>query len=179
MIKRILKFLGLIVQVRKRRVGHTAILRVSGILNSGPDVAQISSIFECLIAKKVKRVVVDLSDVKWFCSAGYNTLRACQCLINNAEGQMRLVGITQIESVWMFYELTSEFVVKDTVNQGLASFKYGSSRAQLLPPPRRQIPRRQRNIHTGVGFRPIRRYGVRRVKKVNELGMTFRRVNKV
>ncbi len=101
-----------------------AVLRVSGALMSGPDVAPFHDHVKRLIKDGMTRVVVDFSKVKWFGSAMLGVLIASLTTIRNAEGDLRLTGITEkIDSILMVTQLAGIFRTLDTVDRAVASYQ--------------------------------------------------------
>ena len=101
-----------------------AILRMSGALMSGPDVAPFHDHIKQLIKDGMTMVVVDFSKVKWFGSAMLGVLIASLTTLRNAGGDMRLTGITEkINSILMVTQLAGIFRALDTVDRAVASFK--------------------------------------------------------
>ena len=103
---------------------NVAILRVSGPLMSGPDVAPFHDRIKGLIEEGIANLVVDFSKVKWFGSAMLGVLIASLTTVRNAGGDLRLTGITEkIDSILMVTQLAGVLRNLDTLDRAVASYK--------------------------------------------------------
>ena len=101
-----------------------AVLKVSGALMSGPDVAPFHDHIKRLVKDGITKVVVDFSKVKWFGSAMLGVLIASLTTLRNAKGDMRLTGVTEkIDSILMVTQLAGIFRTLDSVDRAVASYK--------------------------------------------------------
>ena len=111
--------------IDEKRVGDVAVLTVlDKALTTGPEVALLQARVKGLMAAGVRKVVVDLSGVKWCGSAALGALIAGLTALRNAGGDLRLAGVTErISNVLKATGLAGIFQVLDTVDRAVASFK--------------------------------------------------------
>ena len=108
--------------------GSVGVLTIHGALMSGPEVSSFHDHVRRLILDGIPNVVVDFSNVKWFGSAMLGVLTASLSTTRNANGDLRLTGVTKkIESILMVTQLASIFKIIETVDRAVASFKTQSS----------------------------------------------------
>ncbi len=101
-----------------------AILKMSGALMSGPDVAPFHSHIKKLANDSITNVVVDFSRVKWLGSAMLGVLIASLTTLRNEGGDLRLTGITEkIDSILMVTQLAGIFKTYDTAGRAVASYR--------------------------------------------------------
>ena len=111
--------------VDERRVGDVAVLTVlDKALTSGPDVALLQARVQGLMEAGVRKMVVDLSGVKWCGSAAIGVLIAGLTALRNAGGDLRLAGVTErIANVLKATGLAGVFQTLDTADRAVASFR--------------------------------------------------------
>jgi len=101
-----------------------ALLTVSGKLMGGPETLEVHEHVKGLVADGVKKVVIDLSKVKWLNSQGLGVLMAAYTSLSRVEGQLRLSGVTdKVKSLLMITQLLNIFDTYETADRALATFK--------------------------------------------------------
>lgn len=101
-----------------------ALIRVTGALMSGPDVAAFHDHVKRLIRDGIEKVVVDFSRVKWFGSAMLGVMIASLTTLRGAGGDLRLTGITEkIDSILMVTQLAGIFQTFKSVDEAVASYE--------------------------------------------------------
>jgi anti-sigma B factor antagonist len=100
-----------------------AVLKISGDLMDGPDVAKFRDHIRHLIKDGIKNVVVDFSKIKWFGSSMLGVLTASLAILRKVEGDIRITGITdRINSLLMVTHLAGAFHTFSSVGRAVASF---------------------------------------------------------
>jgi anti-sigma B factor antagonist len=100
-----------------------AILALEGKLMGGPDSLALHDRVHSLIADGVKRVVIDLAEVKWMNSSALGTLIACLTTLRNAGGDLKLANAAKkIESLLVNTKLICVFETYRSVDRAAASF---------------------------------------------------------
>ena len=111
-------------KVKEKMEGDVAVLQLSGKLLGGPETKEIHDHIKGLVADNIKKIVVDLSRVKWMNSSGLGILMASYTTLKNAEGDLVLANITdKVNSLLMITQLMTIFKSFDTVDRAVASFK--------------------------------------------------------
>ena len=99
------------------------VISVKGNLMGGPETVAIHEKVKELIEKDVKKIVIDLSKVKWMNSSGLGTMMGCLTSLKNAGGELRLSGVTEkVKSLFMMTKLITIFDTHDTVEDAVAAF---------------------------------------------------------
>ena len=107
-------------QIRK----DVAVLSVSKVLTTEPDVAPFHDRVESLVRDDIRKVVVDFSQVRWFGSAMLGALIASLATLRNAGGDLRLAGLTErMDGILAVTHLAGIFRTLDTVDRAVASFE--------------------------------------------------------
>lgn len=110
-------------KIRERMKGDVAILTLSGKLMGGPDTVNIHEHIKGLIADGVKKVVIDLSRVRWINSSGLGILMAGLTSLKNAGGDLRLSNVTEkVKSLLIITQLITIFKTYETTERAVASF---------------------------------------------------------
>lgn len=100
------------------------ILKISGKLMGGNETKEVHESVKKTLAKGIKKIVIDLSKVKWVNSQGLGILIASLTSVTNAEGQLKISGATKkVNSLFMITQLITVFETYKSVDQAVASFK--------------------------------------------------------
>ena len=90
----------------------------------GSETKEVHEKIKSLIADGIKKVVIDLSKVKWLNSSGLGMLISCLTSVTNAEGQLKIAGATErVNSLFMVTKLITVFQSFETVDRAVATFK--------------------------------------------------------
>ena len=111
-------------KIVERMIGDVAVLEVSGKLLGGPPGSQEfkNKIYE-LIDKDVKKVVVDLAEVKRMNSSGLGILISALTSLKNHDGNMKLASIGEtMEGILIMTKLNTIFETYDTAEGAAQSF---------------------------------------------------------
>jgi len=110
--------------VKEKIIGDVAVLSISGKLMGGGETQEIHAVVKSLIADSIKKVVIDLSKVKWLNSQGLGVLMGSYTSMRNAGGHLRIAGATEkVNSLLMITQLITIFDNYETVDRAVASFK--------------------------------------------------------
>lgn len=105
-------------------IDDVAILFVSGKLMGGNETTEVQEYVKGLIADKIKKVIIDLSGVKWLNSLGIVMLLSSYTLLQNSGGSLKLAGaLDSVSHVFMTTKLNTIFGLYPSVSQALSSFK--------------------------------------------------------
>jgi len=111
-------------QIKEEIRDDVAILFLKGNLMGGPDSMEVHEKVKSLIRDKIKKVVIDLSKVKWMNSSGLGALMACMTSLKNVEGELKISGATEkIKNLFMITKLITIFDTYETADRAVASFK--------------------------------------------------------
>ena len=104
--------------------GDVAILHVKGKLMGGSETEECHSCVKDYIADGNKKIVADLSHVKWVNSKGLGMLMACFTSLKNAGGDFKIAGATEkTRSLLMITKLLTIFECYDKLYEAVDSFK--------------------------------------------------------
>ena len=81
--------------VKENMVGDVAVVTISGKLMGGTETWDVHTKIKDMIENGTKKVVVDISKVKWMNSQGLGMLMSCYSSLKNAEGQLKVAGATE------------------------------------------------------------------------------------
>ena len=110
--------------VKERLLDDVAVLELKGKLWGGEECKAAHEKVKSLIEKGVKKVVVDLSKVKWINSQGLGLLMACHTSLANADGKLHIAGATEkVNSLFMITKLITIFENYQTTDRAIAGFK--------------------------------------------------------
>ncbi len=109
--------------VKENMVGDVAVITVSGKLMGGGETWDVHTKIKGLIENGSKKVVVDISKVKWMNSQGLGMLMSCYSSLKNAEGQLKIAGATEkVNSLFMITQMITIFDTYETADRAVASF---------------------------------------------------------
>jgi len=98
-------------------------LHVSGNMMGGPETMALHEKVKSLGADGIKKVVIDLKDVKWMNSSGLGVLMACMTTLNNASGKLKLSSVTEkVKSLLVITQLLRIFDTYEDAERAVASF---------------------------------------------------------
>ena len=109
--------------VKEKIQGNIAVVQVSGKLMGGDETKEVHENVKSLLADGLKKLVIDLSKVKWLNSQGLGTLISCLTSVRNAEGQLKIAGATEkVNSLFMITKLITVFDSYETTDRAIATF---------------------------------------------------------
>jgi anti-sigma B factor antagonist len=109
--------------VKEKFVKDVAVLTVSGKLMGGKDTWEVHDYVKRLISEGMKKIVFDLSHVKWLNSQGIGMLMTSMTSLKNVGGQMVIAGAaTKVKSILMITNLITIFKNAETVEEAMTKF---------------------------------------------------------
>jgi anti-sigma B factor antagonist len=109
--------------VKENMVGDVAVVTISGKLMGGKETWEVHTKIKNMIENGTKKVVVDISKVKWMNSQGLGMLMSCYSSLKNAEGQLKVAGATEkVNSLFMITQMITIFDTYETADRAVASF---------------------------------------------------------
>jgi anti-sigma B factor antagonist len=110
-------------KIKEKIEGDVAILNVSGNMMGGPETMALHEKVKSLGADGIKKVVIDLKDVKWMNSSGLGVLMACMTTLNNGGGKLKLSSVTEkVKSLLVITQLMRIFDTYESAERAVASF---------------------------------------------------------
>ena len=109
---------------KSKEVKCVIIIELTGNVMGGPDATALNDQIHKLIDDKKKRIVVDLSDVKFINSSGLAMLIGGLNTMRKSGGEMKLARASEkIETLLEMTKLNTVFNIHKTVNEAVAAFK--------------------------------------------------------
>ncbi len=109
--------------VKEKIIRDVALLSISGKLMGGDETRELHEKVKSLIADDIKKVVIDLSKVKWLNSSGLGTLISCLTSMQSANGKLKIAGATEkVNSLFMMTKLITVFESYENADRAVASF---------------------------------------------------------
>ena len=119
------------IKINKEIRGDVTILSLSGNLLGGPvSYERLPVEFKTIIEGDVKKVVIDLENVKRMNSTGLGILMRCYMSLKRADGELKLVGLGDtLKGILIMTKLNTIFTTHQTLEEALNNF--GSSRIRV------------------------------------------------
>ncbi len=115
---------GVFMKIKEKIDNHVAVLSLSGKMMGGPETTALHDHVKGLLRDGIKKIVIDLGDVKWMNSTGMGVLMACMTTLNNAEGKLVLARVSEkVNSLLMITQLIRVFETYETVERAVASLE--------------------------------------------------------
>lgn len=109
--------------VKEKMQADVAVLQLSGKLMGGEETKEVHEKVKSLLADGIKKIVIDLSKVKWLNSSGLGILISCLTSVTNAKGQLKIAGATEkVNSLLMITKLITVFSAYESVDRAIATF---------------------------------------------------------
>ena len=109
--------------IKERIVGDVAVIVVKGKLMGDAATDEVHDKVKELLSNDNKKIVIDLSNVKWINSKGLGMLMACYTSCQKAEGHLKLAGATEkVNSLLMMTKLITIFDSYDNADQAIGSY---------------------------------------------------------
>lgn len=110
--------------IKEKITGDIAVLPVSGKLMGGNETKEVYEKVKVLIDDGIKKIVIDLTKVKWMNSQGLGVLISCLTALQNVDGQLKIAGATEkVNSLFMMTKLITVFDCHETADKAVATFK--------------------------------------------------------
>jgi anti-sigma B factor antagonist len=111
-------------KIKEKINNHVAVLTLSGKMMGGPETQQVHEHIKGLISDGIKKVVIDLGDVKWMNSSGMGVLMASMTTLKNAEGKLALARVTEkVQSLLIITQLIKVFDSFETVERAVSNIE--------------------------------------------------------
>jgi anti-sigma B factor antagonist len=110
--------------IKEKMHGDVAVVALKGNLMGEPDTTEVRDKVYSLLQDDVKKIVLDLSNVKWVNSSGLGTLIAAMTSVKNKGGDLRLANVTEkLESLFMITQLIKVFKTYENIDRAVASYQ--------------------------------------------------------
>ncbi len=104
--------------------GDVYVLMIKGKLMGGTETTEIHDRVKQLTQVGVKKIVLDLGQVKWMNSSGLGALMSSMTTAKNAGGNLRLSSVAEkVESLLIITQLLKIFKTYSTVEEAVKSFQ--------------------------------------------------------
>ncbi len=104
--------------------GDIVIITLKGDMMGEPDTGAFRDKIRELLDKGMKRIILDLSGVKWMNSLGLGALISAFTSVKNHEGEMVIANVTKkVESLFMITQLIKVFKHYDTVDEAISALQ--------------------------------------------------------
>ncbi len=111
-------------QVTKKIIAGVAVLKFTGSLLGEPDATKVRQKVHSLVDHGVRKVVIEMGDLKWINSAGLGSLIAGLTTLRNAGGDLRLAKVPEnVESLFRITQLVKVFKTYGTIERAVTSFQ--------------------------------------------------------
>ncbi len=109
-------------KIKEKIENHVAVLTLSGKMMGGPETQEVHEHIKGLISDGIKKVVIDLGDVKWMNSSGMGVLMASMTTLKNSDGKLALARVTEkVQSLLMITQLIKVFQTFETVERAISN----------------------------------------------------------
>ena len=103
--------------------GDVAVLTLKGNLMGGPETTEVHDKVKEFTLTGIKKIVIDLSKVKWMNSTGLGALMGSMTTLRNENGDLKLANVTdKVQSLFMITKLITIFETFDSVDEAVKSF---------------------------------------------------------
>ncbi|KAA3609984.1 MAG: anti-sigma factor antagonist [Calditrichaeota bacterium] len=111
-------------KIKEKIENHVAILTLSGKMMGGPETQEVHEHIKGLISDGIKKVVIDLGDVKWMNSSGMGVLMASMTTLKNSDGKLALARVTEkVQSLLIITQLIKVFDSYETVERAVSNIE--------------------------------------------------------
>jgi anti-sigma B factor antagonist len=109
--------------VKTQAVDSVVVVTVKGKLMGGKETDEVHDQIRQVIAQGKKKIVFDISKVRWMNSRGLGMLMACYTSVTNSGGELKLAGVSEkINSLFMITKLITIFKTYNSVDDAVKSF---------------------------------------------------------
>ncbi|HHS13155.1 MAG TPA: anti-sigma factor antagonist [bacterium] len=110
-------------QVKIRMAKDVVVVGIKGNLMGGKETDACHQKVKDLLQEGKKKIVADLSNVKWINSKGLGMLMACLTSVRNAKGVFKISGSSdKVKSMLMITKLITIFQTYNSVDEAVDSF---------------------------------------------------------
>ena len=109
--------------IMKRHLKDVVILELRGAIMGGPETFEFRKTLEDLISKDLRKIVVDLKEVKWMNAAGIGVLVEALTKIRNMSGDLKLARCCgRTGTILQLLKMENLFSHYETLETAVASF---------------------------------------------------------
>ena len=109
--------------ITKRHFEDVVVLELQGAMMGGPETSEFRAALEELLSKDLRKIVVDLKEVKWMNAAGIGVLVDTLTILRNASGDLKLARCCgRIGTVLQLLKMEKLFSHYETPETAVASF---------------------------------------------------------
>jgi anti-sigma B factor antagonist len=102
--------------------GPAVIIHVKGNLMGEPETLSIHEKVKELLGQGKTKIIINLADVSWINSSGLGMLMGCLTSVKNANGDLKLSGITdKVKNLFVITKLITLFDTFDSVQEAVAA----------------------------------------------------------
>ena len=110
--------------VKESIVNDIAVVEVKGKLMGGKETEECHDKVKSLLDRGYKKLIIDLSHVKWVNSKGLGMLMAGYTSCRNASGDLKIAGAQEkVNSLLMMTKLITIFESFDNTDQAIGSYR--------------------------------------------------------
>ena len=110
--------------ISERQAGDVAVLDLSGKITIGDGSVALRTAIRRLLEERKGKILLNLAGVGYIDSSGIGELVSSYTVINDAEGQLKLLNLTQkLQDLLAITKLLTVFDVYDSESEALNSFK--------------------------------------------------------
>ena len=111
------------IMIGQKYISDVVVLAPRGAMMGGPETVELRSVLEDLLAKGLKKIVIDLEEVKWINAAGIGILVESLNKLRDRKGDLKLANCCgRIGSVFKLVKLDILFQHFDALDTAVSSF---------------------------------------------------------
>lgn len=104
--------------------GDITIIRLKGDFMGDPDTGVFREKIKDTLEKGMKKIILDLSGVKWMNSLGLGALISAYTSVKNHDGDMVITNVTKkVQSLFMITQLIKVFKHYDTLDEAISALQ--------------------------------------------------------
>lgn len=112
-------------KIHTREVGDVTLVDLSGRITLGEETDAVRKTIRDLVAKGIKKIILNLGDVSYIDSSGVGELVSSYTAVRNAGGELKLLNLTKkVHDLLQVTKLYTIFDIKDNEFMAVKSFDY-------------------------------------------------------
>lgn len=113
--------------VKDKCVGDIAVIKIRGELMGGEETSEVLACVNRWLAGDIRKIILDLSKVRWMNSHGIGILMACYASVSRVSGRIGICRIPdQLQQMIKISKVDTLFDQFDSVDEGLSRLRSGS-----------------------------------------------------
>ncbi|UCE17704.1 MAG: STAS domain-containing protein [Gemmatimonadota bacterium] len=109
--------------ITTKHLKDIVILEPQGVIMGGPETTEFRATLEELLSKDLRKIVVDLQEVKWINAAGIGVLVDVLTRLRNMSGDLKLARCCgRIGTIMQLLKMDNLFSHYETLETAIASF---------------------------------------------------------